>query len=198
MKKYFLFILFVICTVYISSAQKDTTRYVINKKDRIIQVYQGDSMFTVTFDDMVVYLLNEAIQKAEKGQYKQALKDLENSFMYSTENADVYYNMGLIYYNLQNYEKSSESLNKALEIKPNFYDALNQRGIVFTMQKQYSRAMEDFDKAISLQPQNSQAYFNKAIALLYMSEKEKSCILLEKAYNLGEERAKELIIKYCK
>ena len=42
------------------------------------------------------------------------------------------------------------SLNKAIELKPNFAEAYNNRGIAYGIKGEYNRAIEDFDKAIEL------------------------------------------------
>ena len=61
----------------------------------------------------------------------------------------------------------------------------------------YVDAIGNFTKAISLYPYMGDAYFNRGLVLIYLKDKEKGCIDLSHAGELGIEDAYGVIKKYC-
>ncbi len=59
------------------------------------------------------------------------------------------------------------------------------------------RSLENYDKAIKAWPQMGDAYFNRGLVLIYLKDKEKGCIDLSKAGELGVSDAYGVISKYC-
>ena len=53
-----------------------------------------------------------------KRKYREAIKYLDHLSEKSTENAEVFYRLGLCYHNVGNYEKAVTNYKKALELNP--------------------------------------------------------------------------------
>lgn len=58
-------------------------------------------------------------------------------------------------------------------------------------------AIESYDRAIGLYPYMGDAYFNRGLVLIYLKDKEKGCIDLSRAGELGIEDAYSVISRYC-
>ncbi len=196
--KIFLFTYLLILSGSSLFAQKDTTRYVILSKSKEIEVHQGDSVFIITYDHMAGILLMDGIEKAKAGDLDGALEDFRSTFLYTKKNADVYYNIGLIYYYKKQNTLALEYLNKAIEIAPEHFDALNQRGIVLSLLNRNDDALEDFNNAIEVKPFDGQSYLNKGVVLLQKGENDEACGYFRKAFELGNEKAEDIINTYCK
>ena len=61
----------------------------------------------------------------------------------------------------------------------------------------YVDAIGNYTKAISLYPYMGNAYFNRGLVLIYLKDKEKGCIDLSRAGELGVSDAYGVIKKYC-
>ena len=55
---------------------------------------------------------------------------------------------------------------EALNVFPNYYDALNGRGAAYKQGGKFDDlAMQDYEKAIQMNPENGSAHYNKAFLL---------------------------------
>ncbi len=58
-------------------------------------------------------------------------------------------------------------------------------------------AIESYDRALKLYPEMADAYFNRGLVLIYVKDKEKGCIDLSRAGELGIADAYGVIARYC-
>ena len=58
-------------------------------------------------------------------------------------------------------------------------------------------ALENYDMAIKLYPNMGDAYYNRGLVLIYLKDKEKGCIDLSRAGELGVADSYSVIAKYC-
>ena len=95
------------------------------------------------------------------------------------------------------YSDAISDLDKALQmVKDNpyiYYDMGNLRVLSTDMVE----AISDYDKAVGLYPYFGDAYFNRGLVLIYLKDKEKGCIDLSRAGELGVSDAYSVISKYC-
>ena len=59
---------------------------------------------------------------------------------------------GVLPITLGNYRQAIEDLNRAIEIKPDYAEAYNNRGIAYKGLGNYNQAIKDFDRAIEIKP----------------------------------------------
>ena len=84
----------------------------------------------------------------------------------------AYNNLGLIYANRGDYEKSLEAQRKAIEINPSSYQAWFQVGLLHMTKSKYSEAADAYRKAIELNPLFGKAYLGLASALYWTGNKD--------------------------
>jgi tetratricopeptide (TPR) repeat protein len=70
-------------------------------------------------------------------------------------------------------------------------------GNLYCLSAEHISSLENYTKAIELYPYMGDAYFNRGLVLIYLKDKEKGCIDLSRAGELGVADAYGVIKKYC-
>lgn len=96
------------------------------------------------------------------------------------------------------YSEAIGDMIKASMIYPDYPYIHFNLGNLFTLSSDHTDAIESYGRAISLYPNFGDAYFNRGLVLIYLKDKEKGCIDLSRAGELGVEDAYSIINKYCK
>ena len=95
------------------------------------------------------------------------------------------------------YTAAIHDMKKAASIYPEFPYTYYNLGNLYCQSNDLPEAIRQYEKAISLYPNIGEAYYNKGLVLIYLKDKEKGCIDLSKAGELGIEDAYSVIKKYC-
>ncbi|MBR5836551.1 MAG: tetratricopeptide repeat protein [Bacteroidales bacterium] len=70
-------------------------------------------------------------------------------------------------------------------------------GNLYCLSSEHVQSIDNYTKAIELYPYMGDAYFNRGLVLIYLKDKEKGCIDLSRAGELGVQDAYGVIKKYC-
>ena len=89
-------------------------------------------------------------------------------------------------------------MEAAAEQLPSFPYIQFNLGNLYVLSSRFVEAIESYDKAIQQYPWMADAYFNRALVLIYLKDKEKGCIDLSRAGEMGVEAAYPAIARYCK
>ena len=95
------------------------------------------------------------------------------------------------------YSDAIADMEEAAALVPDFPYFYYNLGNLYCLSSQLVRSLENYDKAIKAWPQMGDAYFNRGLVLIYLKDKEKGCIDLSKAGELGVSDAYGVISKYC-
>lgn len=95
------------------------------------------------------------------------------------------------------YSEAIEDLKAAEAILPDIPWIQYGLGNLSVLSSAYIEAIEYYTKAINLYPALADAYFNRGLVLIYLKDKEKGCIDLSRAGELGEEDSYSVIARYC-
>jgi Flp pilus assembly protein TadD len=76
-------------------------------------------------------------------------------------------------------QPASDYLQRAIELRPDYAEALNNLGIVFVRQQDFAKAEEQFRAGIRVAPNFDQSYLNLARLYVMRSDKEKGREVLE-------------------
>jgi tetratricopeptide (TPR) repeat protein len=72
---------------------------------------------------------------------------------------------GVYEFQTGNYSNALKIINQAIEIKPNYYEALVIRAsLIYPLLNNYQGIIEDWTKVITINPTNSEAYNNRGFA----------------------------------
>jgi serine/threonine protein kinase len=123
-----------------------------------------------------IYSFKQFIEHAH-GQYsseveyaRQQLRELEDcdeATRLNPSDPTIYYNRGLAYYNLGQYEHAIKECDEAIQINHDYAYAYWVRGLAYYNLGQYERAIRDYNEAIRLNPNDAPIYSNLALALEY-------------------------------
>ena len=95
---------------------------------------------------------------------EEAIKHYTNALELNLQLPAVYYNLGLVHYAKQEYDRAVDDFTKATGLKPNYADAFNSRGVAYQINGDDERAIEDHSRAIQLKSNYAEAYNNRGIA----------------------------------
>ncbi len=70
-------------------------------------------------------------------------------------------------------------------------------GNLYCLSSKFVESVDSYTKAINVYPYMGDAYFNRGLVLIYLKDKEKGCIDLSRAGELGVSDAYSVISKYC-
>jgi tetratricopeptide (TPR) repeat protein len=95
------------------------------------------------------------------------------------------------------YSDAIQDMNDTNEIVPDLPYVYYNLGNLYCLSAEHIASIENYTKAINLWPYMGDAYFNRGLVLIYLKDKEKGCIDLSRAGELGVEDAYGVIKKYC-
>ena len=95
------------------------------------------------------------------------------------------------------YSEAVEDMKAAAAIVPDLPYLHFNLGNLYCLSSDHINSIESYTKAIELYPYMGDAYFNRGLVLIYLKDREKGCIDLSRAGELGVEEAYSVINKYC-
>jgi tetratricopeptide (TPR) repeat protein len=94
-------------------------------------------------------------------QYIQAIEDYQQV---PRKTAVVWNKIGIAYHHLFAYDVARHDYERALRMRPDFPQALNNMGAVYYAKKRYGKAVKYYRKSLRLDPTSAPVYSNLAVA----------------------------------
>lgn len=95
------------------------------------------------------------------------------------------------------YTEAIADMSKAAGIVPDIPYIFFNLGNLYCLAAEHVRSIDSYTRAIELFPYMGDAYFNRGLVQIYLKDKEKGCIDLSRAGELGVSDAYSVIKKYC-
>ena len=95
------------------------------------------------------------------------------------------------------YTDAIDDIRAAIEVVDDIPYLYYNLGNLYCLSSEHISSIESFTKAIELYPYMGDAYFNRGLVLIYLKDREKGCIDLSRAGELGVQDAYGVIKKYC-
>lgn len=155
-----------------------------SEKDRYARYYRA------------FYLLNRGVLKAEMIDFIASLEGNVQTLSMDdqgTTRARVNDRVARNY----DYSEAIADIREAISILPDIPYFHFDIGNLYCLSSDMVSAIVEYDKAIQIYPQMGDAYFNRGLVLIYLKDKEKGCIDLSRAGELGVSDAYSVISKYC-
>jgi len=95
------------------------------------------------------------------------------------------------------YSEAIADMEAAAQILPEIPYIYFNLGNLYCLSSQFLESIESYNRAIDRYPYMGEAYFNRGLVLIYLKDKEKGCIDLSRAGELGIKDAYSVIGKYC-
>ena len=96
----------------------------------------------------------------------------------------VHYHLGICYQWTKEYTEARRRLERALEMRPNFHEAMVELGDVCAWLKDYPSAIKTYDRALAMKPDYALAHRNKALSLIRNDDYKAAREALEKSIAL--------------
>lgn len=101
-------------------------------------------------------------------------------------------------YKNYDYTSAIHDMTKASVLMPEFPYTYYNLGNLYCLSNDLPESIQQYTTAIELNPYLGEAFYNRGLVLIYLKDKEKGCIDLSKAGELGVPEAYSVIKKYCK
>lgn len=150
--------------------------------------------------DAAPYLFERARIKSDAKMYREAVLDY-NAFydaMLGQVSAEFYVIRQQAEMQCRMYQQAINDINKAIELEPKNAAYLTEKGGVHIRLNQTDAAIAALEKAISLDPKSADAYRMLGYCQVKGKDKKKGLENLNKAKELGDTVAEDLIKKYSK
>ena len=129
-------------------------------------------------------------QRKEKLMRIQDLIDQDGQI--PKHKAKLFFEQGLLYNFAEEYAKAIASYDKALELKPDYHEAWNNRGIALGNLGRLEEAIASYDKALEIKPDKDEAFYNKACCYALQSQIDQAIQNLQQAINLNPDKYREM------
>jgi tetratricopeptide (TPR) repeat protein len=142
------------------------------------------------------YLMNRGVLKAEMIDFIASLEGNVQTLSMDTDGttrARVSDRVARTY----DYSEAIADIREALAILQDIPYLYFDLGNLECLSSRFVEALENYDMAIKLHPNMGDAYFNRGLVLIYLKDKEKGCIDLSRAGELGVADSYSVISKYC-
>jgi len=142
------------------------------------------------------YLMNRGVLKAEMIDFIASLEGNVQTLSMDTDGATrarVSDRVARTY----DYSEAIADIREALSILPDIPYLYFDLGNLECLSSHFVEALDNYDMAIKLYPNMGDAYYNRGLVLIYLKDKEKGCIDLSRAGELGVADSYSVISKYC-
>ena len=142
------------------------------------------------------YLMNRGVLRAEMIDF---IASIQNNVQTLTmdDQGSIRARVGDEVTRTYDYTEAIDDIKEAVSLVPDMAYLHFDLGNLYCLSSQMVSSIESYDKAISLYPYFGDAYFNRGLVLIYLKDKEKGCIDLSRAGELGVADAYGVISKYC-
>jgi tetratricopeptide (TPR) repeat protein len=132
------------------------------------------------------YLRAWASQKAQQGNYAEAIALLNQLLNRNPQNAIDYNNRGLVYFQAGQLDRAIADYDKALAINPRLAKAYNNRANYYAACGDLEAAIADYDQALDLNPSYVRAWLNRGITLRDLNRYDQAVENFDIALLLGQ------------
>ena len=129
-------------------------------------------------------LLEQGRDQLDRGQYQTGLEAFQQAAELEPRTPQVLYGLGLAWYCLEDYQKSVDYLNKALQSKSFSILALALRGLAYQRLNLIEQATVNFEQAIQIEPQDHEDWHGQGIAFAELQQYKDALACFNKATKL--------------
>ena len=143
------------------------------------------------------YLMNRAVLRAEMIDFIASIENVGVQTLTMDDQGATRARVSDQVNRSYDYSEAIGDLAEAIRILPDIPYLYFNLGNLYCLSSQMVSAIENYGQAIKLYPYMGDAYYNRGLVLIYLKDKEKGCIDLSRAGELGVPEAYSVISKYC-
>jgi tetratricopeptide (TPR) repeat protein len=125
--------------------------------------------------------------------YRDAISIWQDTAGKRPWNSRAKFNLGASYLDAGRPDEAIRCFNRAIELKPDFFDAYYNRGLAFAKINRPAEAVRDFNKAIELKPAYADAYNNRAAVAMNTGRYDEALADCDKAIALKPDCAEAYV-----
>ncbi|MCF0167972.1 MAG: tetratricopeptide repeat protein, partial [Bacteroidales bacterium] len=95
------------------------------------------------------------------------------------------------------YTAAIHDMTRAAQVAPEFPYVYYNLGNLYCLSNDLPESISQYTRALEIYPYIPEAYYNRGLVLIYLKDKEKGCMDISKAGELGISDAYSVIKKYC-
>jgi tetratricopeptide (TPR) repeat protein len=122
---------------------------------------EGISPPAATFNPAIPAQSNISMEQTQK------ILELEKEAAADPDNPNTWLQLGNLYFDTDNFQRSIDAYQKYLELNPSNPNVWTDMGIMYRSIGQPEKAIEAFDQAISIDPKHEQSRYNKGVVFLH-------------------------------
>lgn len=105
----------------------------------------------------------QAEREQQRGHHQRAADLFTEALDAGRQRFSVYYNRGLCFYALQEYDSAVADFDRAIRLKPTFAPAYLAKGVIQVDKQELQEALKSFETAIQLDPNVASYYYNRSL-----------------------------------
>ncbi|MFT5883049.1 MAG: tetratricopeptide (TPR) repeat protein [Crocinitomicaceae bacterium] len=125
------------------------------------------------------FLINRGVIRMRLGEVKDAEAIFELGTSQRPRNPYTHFMLGMSRFQQNNDDLAAKSIDRAIDLKPDYKEAFLYRGIIEARNARYTKALDLFQSAIELDPEYEAGYYNIAQVHFLKDDKKKA----KEAYN---------------
>jgi len=141
----------------------------LGEPEQAVEAYtmalKGKQSCTKTRENMTISLLELGCQSLKLKDFKKASMLLKKALTFNSKNADVFFNLAVMYAECQKWEKAKVHYELALHFDPAHANACNNLGVIHRRLGDMDSAIACFEKALEADPKMNLA--NKNLGAVY-------------------------------
>ncbi|MHA1803144.1 MAG: tetratricopeptide repeat protein [Promethearchaeota archaeon] len=116
------------------------------------QLQKNDPADTVIYQQLIdtLFSYGNYLNDEYVLEYEKAKKVFKKILKMEPENYRALYNLGVVYFNLNENDKALDKFQQALKIKPNYKYCYYNMGLLHESLNEYEKALEYYEKALSI------------------------------------------------
>ena len=125
-------------------------------------------------------------------EYKSAIEIYTNALKYYPDKYEIYYNLGICYSRINDFDIARKCFQKTVEINEDMYLANYRLGQIALLYRDFDGAEENFSKSI-YNEKEAKAYFELAKIHILKNQKEKAILDINNALKVDSNYYEEII-----
>lgn len=139
---------------------------------------QNDLQKALTYNE-------QGIERFKAGKHDAAIESFNLAISLEPGNATFHYNLGVVFYYSNQFEKAEASLQKTIAIFPGYADAYNLLGLVQMETGQYKKAVDALRQSVRLKPDAAIIHNNLGLAYIRLEKFKEAVEALKQSKLLG-------------
>lgn len=123
-------------------------------------------------------------------KFQEASDLIVRTLALDSKNPELILSQGLLFSERCRYHDALASYNKAIELKPDYAEAWNNRGVALGHLKRYEEAFLSYQRSIELMPNNAEVWSNRGVMLRDLKRYEEALASYERAIKVNPKHAK--------